>query len=138
MSKQATTPFVTHEIETLGESMNKGFSTELLDNIIILEKKGRERLRLQIKERIFDAIGRLSGIIHFEEAYIFGSVAKPYRFLKDSDIDIAFIGLKDGDFFRAMSFISNEIGRDIDIVQLERHRLAEKIKREGIRWRKKV
>ncbi len=88
-------------------------------------------------EKILAVIGELSEKIDFEEAYLFGSVIKPFRFSERSDIDIGFVGLDDRHFFKVMSLISEEAGRDVDIVQLEDHRLADKIKRGGIRWIRK-
>lgn len=65
---------------------------------------------------------------------MFGSIVKPYGFRKESDIDIGFMGLRDEDFFRAMSFVSGELGADVDVIQLESHRLALKIRQEGLKW----
>lgn len=110
------------------------FSTQLLDEALESEKIKREELRLQLIERLFGALHKLHRTIAFHEAYLFGSITRPYKFSKDSDIDIGFTGLKDEDFFKAMAFISGELGRDVDVVQLERHRFAEKIKKEGIKW----
>ncbi len=36
-----------------------------------------------------------------------------------------------------MSFISAYMGRDVDIIQLEQHRLSDVIRKEGILWNKK-
>ena len=113
------------------------FSTVLIDKTIARKRKEREAKRLQFIERLFDILRRLSKSVSFDEAYIFGSVIKPHRFSELSDIDVSFIGLKDEDFFKTMSFISNEIGLEVDVIQLEGHRLADKIKREGIRWTQK-
>ncbi len=113
-----------------------GYITALLDEAIEKKRKEQEELRLHMIEKILTAIDRLSKEITFEEAYVFGSVTKPFRFSERSDIDIGFIGLDDRQFFKAMSYISEETGCDVDIVQLEDHRLADKIKRGGIRWRR--
>jgi len=117
--------------------MSTRFSTYLLDEVIERERDEREKLRFHLIEKLFDTLRKLQLEISFKEAYLFGSIAKPFKFSKDSDIDIGFVGLMDGDFFKAMSFISREIGRDVDIIQLETHRLAEKIKKEGIKWIRK-
>ncbi|MBZ0190085.1 MAG: nucleotidyltransferase domain-containing protein [Candidatus Kuenenia stuttgartiensis] len=114
--------------------MGKRFSTFLLDRILEQEKKEREELRLRLIEKLFKTFDMLSHEIPIKEAYLFGSITKPYRFQKDSDVDIGFIGLKDEYFFKAMSVISREIGRDVDVVQLEEHRLIEKIKKDGVKW----
>lgn len=112
------------------------YSTSLLDEVIEKRKVEQEHQRLLMVERIFSIINRLSGEIAFEEAYLFGSVTKPFRFSERSDIDAGFVGLKNSHFFKMMSMLSEATGHDVDIVQLEDHRLADKIKREGIRWRR--
>jgi predicted nucleotidyltransferase len=109
----------------------------LLDKVIEKNRKKQEDRRLWVIEKILIAIEKLSEEIAFNEAYLFGSVTKPFRFSERSDIDIGFIGLENRYFFKVMSYISDEVGRDVDIVQLEDHRLADKIKRGGIRWRRK-
>ena len=109
----------------------------LLDEVIEKNRKRHEELRLWVIEKILTAIDKLSEEIAFQEAYLFGSVTKPFRFSERSDIDIGFIELDNRHFFKVMSYISEEAGRDVDIVQLEDHRLAAKIKRGGIPWRRK-
>ncbi|MEK6713115.1 MAG: nucleotidyltransferase domain-containing protein [Nitrospirota bacterium] len=113
------------------------FSTVLIDQAINRKRNEDEARRLQCIERLFDILRNLSKSVFFEEAYIFGSVVKPHRYSELSDIDIGFTGLKDEDFFKTMSFISGQIGVEVDIIQLEGHRLVEKIMREGVRWTKK-
>jgi len=117
------------------------FSTHLLDEAIAKKKADDEKARLQYLEKVFAALCKLSKEIDFKEAYIFGSLAKPFSFSPGaggfggcSDIDIGFAGLRDEDFFKAAAFLSSELEIDVDVVQLEGHRLEEKIKREGIKW----
>ncbi len=114
-----------------------GYTTVLLDEAIKQKKNNQEALRLQLLDKLSHALDDLSREIPFEEAFLFGSVTKPFRFTEQSDIDVGFVGLHDNHFFRAMSFLSDTLCVDVDIVQLEAHRLGEKIKREGLRWKKK-
>ena len=114
-----------------------GFSTHLLDRAIKARREANERKRSELLEGALLCLGRLSKEIAFEEAYLYGSITKPYHFSSRSDIDIGFIGLKDEDFFRAMAFVSHELGTEVDIVQLESYRMTGKVKKEGIRWRRK-
>jgi hypothetical protein len=113
------------------------YATTILDEVIEKKRRDQEELRLHMMGKIQTALDRLSREIAFEEEYLFGSITKPFRFSERSDIDIGFIGLDDRYFFRVMYCISEEIGRDVDIVQLEDHRLADKIKRQGTRWKRK-
>jgi len=119
-------------------SMNMKFPTPLLDSSLERKKQEREAFRLEMLGRLFHILERLSEDIPFKEAYIFGSLSKPLKFFEDSDIDIGFVGLADGDFFKAIAFLSREIGKDVDVVQLEGQRLAEKIKKEGIKWAREI
>lgn len=116
---------------------NPRFPTNILYAAIERQQKEQEAFRVQIIDKLFSILDTLVHELPFEEAYLFGSVTKPHRFSIGSDIDIGFVGLKNEYFFKAMSFISREIGIDVDVVQLEGHRLAEKIKREGIKWTRK-
>ena len=52
------------------------------------EKAGGEAPALGDREKILTAIDKLSEEIAFKEAYLFGSVTKPFRFSERSDIDI--------------------------------------------------
>lgn len=113
------------------------YKTALLDEVIEKKKNERENLRLRVIAKIMTAIDRLGGEIAFREAYLFGSVTKPFRFMESSDIDIGFVGLDNRHFFKAMSYLSNETGHDVDIVQIEDHGLADKIKKGGIRCKRR-
>ncbi len=55
---------------------------------------------MQLIKKLFNTLDTLSREIPFKEAYLFGSIGKPYRFSKDSDVDIGFLGLKDEHFLR--------------------------------------
>ncbi|SFM80829.1 nucleotidyltransferase family protein [Thermodesulforhabdus norvegica] len=112
------------------------FSPYLLDRALARAREEREQRRKGRLTAVFQALERLSRLIPFEEAYIFGSLTKPYRYFADSDVDIAFIGLRDEDFFRAMAFLSRELGTEVDILQLEGHPLRDKVVKEGIRWKR--
>ena len=119
------------------KDMTPIFKTTLLDEVIEKKRKEREDLRLNVIAKILTAIDRLSGEIAFDEAYLFGSVTKPFRFFESSDIDIGFVGLDNRHFFKVMSYLSDETGHDVDVVQIEDHRLADKIKKGGVRWRRR-
>jgi uncharacterized protein len=116
--------------------MSPRFSTSILDRALEAQQKKREAERLEQLERAKAALEKLSKEVEFKEAYIFGSVTQPRRFLKNSDIDIGFIGLKDRHFFRAMAILSGVLGREVDVIQLEGHRMEARVKKEGILWKK--
>lgn len=111
-------------------------TTFLLDKILREKKEKRETARIEILEKVKGALYELSKTISFDKAYIFGSLIKSGHFFENSDIDIGFICLKDEDFFKASAFLSRSLKRNVDIIQLERHRLKTKIMREGFLWTK--
>lgn len=116
--------------------MGGKFSTKLVDEAIKRSGKESEALRRKVIERLFHALAALAGRVEFKEAYIFGSITKEGRFDNNSDIDVGFIGLGDEDVVPAIAFLSGELERDVDVVQLEGHKLAAYI-REGIKWKRK-
>ncbi|MEW6525263.1 MAG: hypothetical protein AB1444_01190 [Spirochaetota bacterium] len=73
-------------------------STYILDTILIKKKEERERIRCELLHKIHSVLEELYAVISFQEAYIFGSITRPYSFYEYSDIDIGFIGLDDKDF----------------------------------------
>lgn len=117
--------------------MAERYSTHLLDRALARKRERRERRRQERLRTAIQALDRLSELVSFQEAYIFGSLARPYRYADGSDVDVAFVGLGNEDFFRAMSFLGHELGTEVDVVQLEGNRLREKITKEGVRWKKR-
>lgn len=104
----------------------------------IYEKKAqeREKSRESVLKELFDVINKLKMDFPFQEAYIFGSVTKPYQFGKSSDIDIAFKGLKRDNLFMVTSFLSSHLERDVNAIHLEDVHFSNKITKEGLKWTK--
>jgi len=118
------------------KKQSPGFQFQILEKYLKTRKEELERLRMSTLKKVEEALEKVATQIKFDEAYIFGSLTKPGRFKKDSDIDIGFYGLKDEDFFKMISYLSLELEREVDVIQLEGHRLENKVKTEGIRWKK--
>jgi len=116
---------------------DKGFSTRLLDSLVEKRRKENEKRRKELLGRLFLALDRLSKKVHFGRVYVFGSLARPGRFRKLSDIDLGFLGLENKAVVKTAALLSREMGLNVDVLQLEGHRLADKIIREGIPWEKK-
>lgn len=107
------------------------YRTDLLDNYLILKKAKAEELRKTVQRQVVEALNKLSKNISFKKAYLFGSILSSC-FREDSDVDIAFEGIRDQDFFKAIAFLSNHLERDVDIIQLEVHRFREKLIKQGL------
>jgi len=108
---------------------------DLTDRIIEKQKADRERERQQVLSSVKDILEELAPEYGFSKAYIFGSIVKPGRFRRNSDVDIAIFDLKDEDFFRLMAEISRKLERNVEICQMETvdERLRRSIE-EGILW----
>ena len=110
--------------------------SELLERYLKKIEQKKEKQRLEVLQNVLEALGKLSKELSFKKAYIFGSILKKKRFYYDSDIDIAVAGLADKDFFLFMSRLGDAVGRNVDIVQLEKHRFKNKITKDGLLWRR--
>lgn len=114
-----------------------GFSTYILDDVLRRKRAADEAERLRLLEKARSALREASKRFTFKKAYIFGSLAKPYAFKKgSSDVDVAFVGLPLRDFFKMMSFLSERLHVDVDVVQMEEARslLRSRIEKEGVPW----
>lgn len=113
--------------------------TYLLDKALRVKDADREKIRQEYIQRVKNVLQEMSKTIPFEAIYLFGTIIEPYRFSEKSDIDIAFVGLKDKDFFQTLAYLSRQLGRNVDVIQLDklkRARLKEKIINEGIKWKR--
>lgn len=111
--------------------------TWLLDEAIVKRRERLELQRRQLLKEVEDALDKLK--IDFDEAYIFGSLARPYQFLPHSDIDICFVGLDKRDFFKVWAELTRRLSYDnIQILRMEEIDFKEKILKEGILWKRKV
>lgn len=109
---------------------------EIIKAVYKRKTEEREKLRKALLEKTVHALGKLSEEVRFEDAYIFGSITGQSRFSEYSDIDIAFSGLDRDRLFYAVSFLSRELGRDVNAIHLEDIHFRDKIIREGIKWKR--
>ncbi|MCF8038388.1 MAG: nucleotidyltransferase domain-containing protein [Desulfohalobiaceae bacterium] len=102
----------------------------------VREKKQQEseRLRREALDQVDAALQKLAKRYSCTEIYLFGSVLQPGKFDKDSDIDVAVAGLPKQDLYRLTAELMSLLGRNVDLVILEKTRFSEKIKREGLLW----
>ena len=93
----------------------------------------REASREDALARTVAAIEALGPRYGVTEAYLFGSLVRPGRFSAHSDIDVAVAGLGPAHWAFAAE-LSRRVGREVDLVDLEGSRFAQRIRREGVRW----
>lgn len=111
----------------------------LVQGALARKRQQRETLREDVLKASFAALNRLADRVGFDDALLFGSVVQPSRFREGSDVDIGFWNLDNQDFFFTIAFLSRELGRDVDVIQLEQAgQLQQKILREGVSWKKQT
>ncbi|HDI75374.1 MAG: hypothetical protein DRJ52_05180 [Thermoprotei archaeon] len=109
----------------------------LLERILVEEYFKREMLRQETLLKAKAALKKLREKVFFERAYIFGSIVRSGDYTFSSDVDIAFEGLESDKFFYAVAFLSAEIGKRVDVIELEKAPifLRNKIVKEGVLWK---
>jgi predicted nucleotidyltransferase len=115
---------------------NASFDISIWKRGLIERRHVRSRRRLQVVEKVWNAIERLSHTYKWNDLYIFGSAAKSDRFGEGSDIDIGIEGLDKFLHYRFIADLSRLIGREVDVVRFEDCNFTSAIKTQGIRWKK--
>lgn len=106
---------------------------DLLNRAVARNHGRREALRQRTLERTEKALESLAAEYGIREAYLFGSALHPGRFREQSDVDVAVSDLGKT-YWRFLASLSAAVGRDVDLVELDRCRFAARIRRVGRRW----
>jgi len=109
----------------------------LFEKVLEEELLKRERLRQETLFKTKKVLRKLREKVFFEKAYIFGSLVCPGEYSIQSDIDIAFEKLEPNKLFYTVAFLSSELGREVDVIELEKAPsfFREKVLKEGILWK---
>ena len=110
---------------------------DVLQRALERRRKAREVGRQEALRRVEHVLAGLAGRYGLREAYLFGSIVRPGRFDRDSDVDVAVADLGAG-YWAFAAQLSAAVGREVDVVELRRSRFAARIRREGRRWTPKA
>lgn len=116
--------------------MKNQSKTYLLDEALIRRKKALEEERqvtVKLVKQWLEVNGRQYGI---QQAYLFGSLIRPNRFQKTSDVDLAVESINPEQMFMAMTALAEAVGREVDLIELSKCPFAHRIRQEGILWTK--
>jgi len=92
----------------------------------------RERLRRRTRTELRRALRQL---VPGQQAIVFGSLTKPFRFGEHSDVDVALSQEPNGmSIYQLTSRLGERLGRRVDVVLLCETRLRDKILEEGETW----
>ena len=111
-----------------------GFDTSILDEALTKQRTNWEQNRQELVARIQAFLDEHAAQFGLEKVYIFGSLTKPRGFTDLSDIDVAVEQLPGEQYFKFAASLSASLGRDVDVIELNRCHFADKIRREGILW----
>jgi predicted nucleotidyltransferase len=104
----------------------------LLAEIHEAKKQMRERLRLETRDRLRQALHRF---LRGAEIIVFGSLIRPHAFHPRSDVDIAVQSVPaEMSIHRLQAEMEDFLDRPDDLVELSRCRFRAAIEREGERW----
>lgn len=121
-----------HRIADSAEQRMTYYDSSLWENLIEERYAQREEKRLETLRDVREKIYRYFIDKSVARVYIFGSILKEGAFYDFSDIDIAVEGL-DKNYFRVCAEVEDIVGRNIEIVELEKCRFRESVERYGIR-----
>ncbi len=108
---------------------------EVIEKVHQKKRAKKEKTRKKALRDISTVLELLKKDVFFEDAYLFGSVTKPFQFHEHSDIDLAFKGLDGDKLFFATGFLSRYLERDVNVVPLEDIHFKDKILKQGIKWK---
>ena len=109
-------------------------TTDRLDQLMQKKRDRYERDRQQALQKVRVWLNQNGADYGIQEAFIFGSVTRPGHFHDNSDVDIAVVQIKPEKYCIAISFISEWLERDVDLIELPKCPFQHRIRELGIRW----
>jgi len=116
----------------------KPLHTDRLKLALSRRRERNEASRLAVLNQVKDWLASKGKDYGIHQAYIFGSVVRPYHFTEQSDVDVAVDSVLSEYFFDAMAGLSEAIGREVDLVDLSKCHFAERIRQRGLLWRRTI
>jgi hypothetical protein len=112
------------------------FDTSVLDAALARRRAKNEQTRQELLTRLLDLLAELGPTYGIQQAYIFGSLISPDRFGPHSDIDVAVEQIEATRFFEAIGKFSAVLGREVDLVELDKCHFAHRIRQKGMLWKR--
>jgi predicted nucleotidyltransferase len=108
------------------------FDTSVRDRAVAAERDQRERERAALFDRVVAALAAVREEYGIREAYLVGSLPTPHAWHRRADVDAAVSGCSAHllDLMKALEDVS---GRDVDVIDLDRHPAAHALRRRGYR-----
>ncbi|HIQ05634.1 MAG TPA: nucleotidyltransferase domain-containing protein [Anaerolineae bacterium] len=110
------------------------FDTTILDEALARQCLAREKKRQAVLNQVLQLLDEWGPSYGLECTYIFGSLVHACRFDETSDVDIAVEQIDPERFFEAISTFSTMLGRQVDLIELDKCHFAHRTRQEGIQW----
>ncbi|MFQ5646767.1 MAG: nucleotidyltransferase family protein [bacterium] len=110
------------------------FDISLWERKVEEKEREREADRLKTLEKTKKNLKNYFTDKGVGQVYLTGSLLEEGKFYSFSDIDIAVQGLSEW-YFKVFTELEELLGRKIDLIELERCRFAELIKKNGLKIR---
>ncbi len=110
------------------------FDTSKLDQLLAHRSRRNETERQELLKKVLQWLNQHGTQYGIRKAYIFGSLTQAHQFHRNSDIDLAIEQTNPATFFSVIGYISEAMGRDVDLIQLDKCHFADRIRQAGIQW----
>ncbi|RMF26694.1 MAG: nucleotidyltransferase domain-containing protein [Chloroflexi bacterium] len=111
-----------------------GFDTSLWDKVLARRRAALERERRALLDRVLRLLDEHGARYGIRRAYIFGSITRPGCFMETSDVDIGVEEIDPERFCEAIGHFASFLGREVDLIELQRCPFAHRIRERGILW----
>jgi predicted nucleotidyltransferase len=118
------------EDENLMEKLD--FDSSIWEKAIEENASARERERKELLERVQEKLRSYFKKRSVKGVYLIGSILKEGGFYEFSDVDIVVEGIGE-DYFLVSSELEELLEREVDLIEMERCRFKDTIKRQGLR-----
>lgn len=108
------------------------FDISLWEKKLCREREKQEALRHEMLRRARTVLKNYFDDKKVSHVFITGSLLHKNTFRQHSDIDVAVEGFQ-GDYFKIKSELEELLGRDVEIIELEKCRFANSIRERGER-----
>ena len=108
------------------------FDTGVLEDALRRHRERLERERVKLLGVVALCLKTMRKRYGIKEAYIIGSLLIPHRWSDRSDIDVAVSGCSEN-LLDIMKELEEATGREVDVLDLERHPSRESIVKKGMR-----
>lgn len=108
------------------------FDTSILEEALRSRRQRLDSEQADLLGRVDRTLRDLRSEYGIGEAYVIGSLVPPRRWHQSSDVDVA-VGGCSGNVLEVMRELEETTGREVDVVDLDRHPFPDLFRRQGLR-----